>query len=185
MESRGQWTDRPTTDDRLGFEDYRRTLVEVILRADTPITVGVFGAWGSGKTSLMRMVQADLEREEAGKARAKTVWFDAWKYDKEGVLWRALLLSALDALRGDPEQEDRELDDLQTSLYRDVDREEAGSVEIDWREAAKGTVKLGLSFLPFLPSLAEGFIRQIGGDKKTDVTGSPKDAIAHLVDTFR
>lgn len=36
-----QWTDRWTTEDQLGFEGYRKTLVNVILDADTPITT-----WG-------------------------------------------------------------------------------------------------------------------------------------------
>ncbi len=184
MAKTGQWADQPTKDDRLGFQDYRRTLVEVILQADTPITVGIFGAWGSGKTSLMRMVQVDLEKGEAGKSLAKTVWFDAWKYDEKENLWRALLLSALEELRGDPEQEDRELDDLQASLYRDVDREEAGSWEIDWREGAKGTLKLGLSFLPLLPALSEGILRKLGTNEK-DPTGMPKDAVGHLINMFK
>jgi predicted KAP-like P-loop ATPase len=75
------WSDKATVDDRLGFQDYRNTLVRVVQNAETPITIGVFGRWGSGKTSLMMMVQKDVA--EAG---AQTVWFDAWKYDKQDAL---------------------------------------------------------------------------------------------------
>ena len=43
----------------------------------------------------------------------------------------------LEALRQRASDADlQELDDLQASLYRDVDREEAGSLEVDWGEAA-------------------------------------------------
>ena len=80
-----RWTDRPTTHDQLGFEDYRTSLVEVIWEADTPTTIGIFGTWGSGKTSLMRMVQKDLQEGKGGKPRAKTVWFDAWA--RPGPQW--------------------------------------------------------------------------------------------------
>jgi formylglycine-generating enzyme required for sulfatase activity len=145
------WSDKATTNDRLGFGDYRRTLVRVIQGAETPITVGVFGKWGSGKTSLMLMVQQDLN--EAG---AQTVWFDAWKYDKQDALWRALLMQVLRTLREAAPEMDQDLrdrlQDLQASLYRDVDRDKLGGVEIDWEKlvpsVAKGAVKLSLSFIP-------------------------------------
>lgn len=186
MQRSGQWADRPALSDQLGFTDYRRTLVKVILEADTPITLGIFGTWGSGKTSLMQMLRQDLQPDKTSALPAKTVWFDAWKYDKEEALWRVLLLSALEALRDNaPEADQQYLDDLQASLYRDVDREEAGSLELDWGQAAKGTLKLGLSLLPLLPAV-ESFINAFGGkDKSPSVTGAPKDAIAHFVDTFK
>jgi formylglycine-generating enzyme required for sulfatase activity len=186
MKRSGQWADRPTLNDQLGFEDYRNSLVKVIWEADTPITIGIFGTWGSGKTSLMRMVQHDVKTGKDGAFRARTVWFDAWKYDKEAALWRVLLLSALETLRADaPGDEQQHLDDLQASLYRDVDRQEAGSLEIDWGQAAKGTVKLGLSLIPLLPALGD-FIDAFGAKQKAPgVTGAPKDAVNHLVDTFK
>jgi predicted KAP-like P-loop ATPase len=75
--------------------------------------------------------------------------------------------------------------DLQASLYRDVDREEVGCVEIDWGQAAKGTLKLGLSLVPLLPALGN-FIDALGDkDKPASVTGAPKDALTHLVETFK
>ena len=186
MKRSGQWTDRPTRTDRLGFADYRNALVRVIREADTPITIGIFGTWGSGKTSLMQMVRDDLQTGKAGASPAQTVWFDAWKYDKEDALWRVLLLSALEALRARaPADERQHLDDLQASLYRDVDREEVGSLELDWGQAAKGTLKLGLSLFPLLPALGE-FLDKIGKqDKPSGVVGAPKDAINHLVEMFK
>ncbi|CAG0941813.1 hypothetical protein ANRL1_00704 [Anaerolineae bacterium] len=78
------WTDKATVIDRLGFEDYRGTIDEVVKGAETPITIGVFGRWGSGKTSLMLMVEQDLKQ-----VGARTIWFDAWKYEKEDTLWRS------------------------------------------------------------------------------------------------
>ena len=73
----GQWADRPTTDDQLGFDAYRNALVRVIWEADTPITIGIFGTWGSGKTSLMQMVRHDVRVGKEGAFRARDVWFDA------------------------------------------------------------------------------------------------------------
>ena len=56
-------SDRWTLEDRLNFKVYVRVLKNVILYGDTPLTVGVFGPWGSGKTSLLRMLQHDIEEE--------------------------------------------------------------------------------------------------------------------------
>ena len=91
--------DLPTDRDALDFLPYVRTLVHVCKTASTPLTVGVFGDWGSGKTSLMRMIKNRLPKGYT------TAWFDAWKYDNEETLWRAFLLSVLLAVeekeRGD------------------------------------------------------------------------------------
>jgi len=32
-------------------------LADVIVNSETPSTIGVFGEWGSGKTSLMLMIE--------------------------------------------------------------------------------------------------------------------------------
>jgi predicted KAP-like P-loop ATPase len=88
-----------TTDNWLDFQPLRDTLVQIVEDRNqaTPLTIGIFGKWGEGKTSLMRMVQAQIA---PGKARA--VWFDAWRYAREDAPWRALLFQVLDELRPPP-----------------------------------------------------------------------------------
>ena len=85
-----------TLTDHLKFEDFRPTLGDIILHADTPLTIGVFGPWGSGKTSLLRMLRQDVEAATGAKVR--TAWVTAWKYDRQEALWRAFILRVLDAL---------------------------------------------------------------------------------------
>jgi hypothetical protein len=72
------WTDRPIqtrNEDRLNFADYADILADIILTADTPITLGIFGPWGSGKTSLMRLIAERLIGQRTpGHRRAQTVW---------------------------------------------------------------------------------------------------------------
>lgn len=56
-------TDRPIIDaksDNLSAGDYAKALCNFILMADTPVTIGIQGGWGSGKTSLIKMLQEQL-----------------------------------------------------------------------------------------------------------------------------
>nr|MBC7246026.1 hypothetical protein [Chloroflexota bacterium] len=164
----GWLVDVPTVHDSLGFAPFRHALYDIITTTpETPFTIGVFGAWGSGKTSLMLMLQDDLYRAnqrrrcKENKDRFRLVWFDAWKYNQEELLWRTLLLRVLAALRppqaegSQSEDEKRlcaELDRLEESLYRDVDWEEKGNLTVDIPEAVKavggGLLKLGFAVLP-------------------------------------
>lgn len=52
-----------TTDDQLAYRPYADAITAFIRHADThpPLTIGVKAAWGAGKTSLMRMVQQNLD----------------------------------------------------------------------------------------------------------------------------
>jgi len=65
--------------DGLGFNTYARVLAQSALDTSGPFTIGVFGEWGTGKTSLMRLIVSHL----ADKPNVITVWFNAWRYEKE------------------------------------------------------------------------------------------------------
>jgi predicted KAP-like P-loop ATPase len=47
--------DQATETDALDFTPYVETLADIIQTGNTPLTIGVFGTWGSGKTSLIKM----------------------------------------------------------------------------------------------------------------------------------
>ena len=51
-----------------------------------PLTIAVTGEWGSGKSSLMNLLRADLERYGF-----RPVWFNAWHHQKEENLLASLL----------------------------------------------------------------------------------------------
>src|SRR5262245_5616342 len=52
-----------TTEDFLGYGAYARAIAEFIKHPNTkpPLTIGIKGPWGAGKTSVMRMVQSQLD----------------------------------------------------------------------------------------------------------------------------
>lgn len=173
--------DKPSKRDYLDFKPYAESLASLIAlkETQTPLTIGVFGAWGSGKTTLMRMIQNLLtkEEEETKSKRFVCVRFDAWKYYKEDALWRAMLLRVLDTLRrrltpdAKPELKNT-IVRLEQSLYRDVEWEEKGGLTIDWPQLVKagagGALKLSFSFVPGLSTLVkavEAAQQGIGGGK--------------------
>jgi formylglycine-generating enzyme required for sulfatase activity len=154
-ERKNLWTDRPIRaieQDQLNFSHYADVLTEVVLTTTTPITIGIFGPWGSGKTSLMRLIGHKLDGSRTEDHRwARTVWFNAWQYERdEGALWRTLLLRVLEALESDQlsEADAQRIKDWQARLYTDVQRVETGSIQIDWPKLGKGAISLGLSLIP-------------------------------------
>jgi uridine kinase len=47
--------------DSLEIASYHEALVDFIKKTDTPMTIGVQGEWGSGKTSLLNQIWNRLE----------------------------------------------------------------------------------------------------------------------------
>jgi hypothetical protein len=70
--------DRPierATDDQLKVSRYADALVNFIMNSDTPITIGLQGEWGTGKTSMMYMLQEELLKRDVA-----TSWVNTWEY---------------------------------------------------------------------------------------------------------
>lgn len=89
--------DRPTDVDLLGFRQFADPLaarIAALQHSDTPWTIGLYGEWGSGKTSFLLMVDRALRRKGI-----QPVWFNAWRYTREDDLWSALLQTVLSHIR--------------------------------------------------------------------------------------
>lgn len=127
-------------DDQLDRRLAVDALGEVIRHPDleTPMTLGIFGEWGSGKTSVMRMLQAGLAAPHV------TVWIDAWRYGRQAeALWRSVLLGIVNELRKgvmaagtkDPAVE-MALETLEVTLYRSRELSVPGERRVSWSNAA-------------------------------------------------
>ncbi|PRP93500.1 KAP family P-loop NTPase fold protein [Enhygromyxa salina] len=65
--------------DLLGLDQHAAALAGFIEMCSMPMTIGIQGDWGSGKTSLMNLVRAKL-----GNGKALNVWFNTWQYAQFG-----------------------------------------------------------------------------------------------------
>ena len=77
-------TDQPIRDvesDLLESEKYATALSTFVLESDTPLTIGMQGEWGTGKTSLMYMIKEKLDGFAMEEDYAiATSWVNTWEY---------------------------------------------------------------------------------------------------------
>ena len=62
------WPDNETATDLLRF-DVHANLLRAVITDDSmlPLTIGVFGDWGGGKTSIMKMLETSLDPDTYGR----------------------------------------------------------------------------------------------------------------------
>lgn len=94
------WADNETDLDLLGFDELVDELI-VALTTPTllPLTIGVLGDWGSGKSSLLRIARRELEAEtdDNGICRYLCVDFSPWLYEDYEDVKTALMRQVLAA----------------------------------------------------------------------------------------
>src|SRR3954465_3395522 len=75
----------------LGFHEYATALSEIIRDSQPEFAIGIFGTWGTGKTTRMRHIKQRLDPNPT----TVTAWFTAWRYEKEPHL----IVPLVDVLR--------------------------------------------------------------------------------------
>src|SRR6185437_13473960 len=89
------WQDNETEIDLLGFDVHADLISSVITdQSVLPVTVGVFGDWGGGKSSIMRMLQKELSNEQA-YPDVVCLYFNGWTFEGYEDAKSALLTSIL------------------------------------------------------------------------------------------
>ncbi len=78
------------------FDSYAKTLSNLIANKynKTPLVLGIYGPWGSGKTTLMKKMAENLEHFPGEHDRfrvCKTVWFQPWKLESKDEILAGLI----------------------------------------------------------------------------------------------
>ena len=68
--------DEPAAVDSLDRVRFATALASVIKSCATPLVIGIYGTWGTGKTSLMRQMREQLSQADD----IRTIWFDPWQH---------------------------------------------------------------------------------------------------------
>ena len=90
------WDDNPSPVDLLGFEDVAAPVLGALSSEHLdPVCVGVFGPWGSGKTTVIELVQKMLE----GRNDMIVVYTQPWSYDPATDPKATLIGEVLNAVR--------------------------------------------------------------------------------------
>lgn len=70
--------DQETATDLLHYEAIAKTVVGLIRKAARiPVTIGVHGDWGAGKSSVLKMLESAFQKDE----RVLTLWFNGWTFE--------------------------------------------------------------------------------------------------------
>ncbi|MCP4969543.1 MAG: SUMF1/EgtB/PvdO family nonheme iron enzyme [Arcobacter sp.] len=66
--------------DSLDFKTYSEVIIEAIISAETPFTVGIFSKAGKGKTSLMKLIEREINVDIKNNDKILTAFFNALKF---------------------------------------------------------------------------------------------------------
>jgi hypothetical protein len=75
----------------LNFDKYVASITELIVSSDPQFTIGIFGNWGTGKSTILRNIKRKLEEEY----KCPCLEFDAWQYEQETAQMSIPLILAI------------------------------------------------------------------------------------------
>lgn len=88
------WSDNETTTDLIGFKVHADLIRSVVTDPSLlPVVLGVFGDWGGGKSSIMKMLAQDLNTDQHEDTIC--LYFNGWMFEGYEDAKTALLSSIL------------------------------------------------------------------------------------------
>src|SRR4051794_325287 len=137
------WPDNETDRDFLNFTGVADTVAEIIVQAHgRPISIGVSGAWGVGKSSMIKLTRESLEKRprQEGDREFIFVEFNAWLYQGYDDARAALMEVIASTLEEEATKRGKGGEKVKNLLRR-----------VDWLRAAKLTAGSALAISLGLP----------------------------------
>jgi hypothetical protein len=161
------WSDDPARVDFLAARAIAATVTDVILdNALDPLSLGLSGPWGSGKTTVLELVQADLAKRSTSESKVVVVRTDPWRYDPAVGAKESIIADVLEALEAELERVTPKVKtEAKLALRRLAKR-------VDWSKAIQLAAKTGLALqLPRFEDLTD-LIKEKSADDEED--GAPR-----------
>jgi predicted KAP-like P-loop ATPase len=156
------WTDNETAADFLNFGGIAKTVAEIIEQAQSrPISIGVSGAWGVGKSSMIKLIRTELSaRCDEGSKPSKFIFveFNAWLYQGYDDARAALIEVVASTLAKEAEERKTGIDKAKDLLER-----------VNWFRAIKLAGGSAVSLALGLPPA--GLLGELWGFGKSLVAG--------------
>lgn len=182
------WSDNETDQDLLGFAIHANLLRSIITNPEMlPVTVGLFGDWGGGKSSILKILQSGLDEEED----FAVIYFNSWVFEGYEDAKSAILTTLLRELREHRNLKNIVGDEI-TSLLKRVDVMKLLKVG-----ASAGMAYLSQNLIPLFIGAKSLFDKKDSKDENSDVgttdypnlnlselLKSTKDSV-HTVRSFR
>ncbi|OUE21496.1 KAP family P-loop domain protein [Clavibacter michiganensis] len=140
------WSDEPATTDLLSFDAIAETVVDALFDESlNPVALGISGAWGSGKTTVLNLIDRHVEeRSIASASTVIVVRADPWRYDPTVGPKESLIAAVLKSLQDEFKGEDVVVQTATAAFKRLAKR-------VNWSKAIKMTATTALTAQ--LPSL--------------------------------
>jgi predicted KAP-like P-loop ATPase len=108
---------------------------------DWSVRVGIYGEWGTGKTSLLKLIASMAE--PTGHI---VIWFDPWEYSNKPELWRSFVLTVFKELESKLGQVPG-ADEARRKVWMDKAKGIVGTVTGVLNESAGKAVDAGLELV--------------------------------------
>lgn len=139
------WSDEPATTDLLSFDAIAETIADALFDDGlNPVALGISGSWGSGKTTVLNLIEQHIKSAIDRDGEILVVRTDPWRYDPILGPKESLISEVLEALEKEFQGEDPVKKTAADALKKLVKR-------VNWSKAIKMTTKTALTMQ--LPSL--------------------------------
>lgn len=159
------YNDKPISDsseDQLNRADFAKELAKAIVDYSDPATlcIGIYGLWGSGKTSILNMIINDIQADSGTDNFPVIVRFNPWNFSSS--------------------------DQLIYQYFKLLQRELGRSNKIKYAEAISAVGKYGSAFARIIPNVGEilSLILQQGTNAVSDAVKSEDEDLNALKETI-